>query len=171
MGSNQMIDLISHGLDLRKNLTVSSQSCPQVIRNVSARPIRYLLTDSAISADSAAMSKNNSGNMFVVKAVADYADIAERHSRQTPTIADELRKNCGLNTAKVSATINEPPSDSLKTVTCNDCEHFSPDRIGDGVGIGICAIGIISTKIAGYSIMPLYRYSDRYCDQFSKLMQ
>ncbi|MFA6304007.1 MAG: hypothetical protein WC627_12870 [Legionella sp.] len=166
-----MIDLISHGLELRKKLIISSGDNPQVIRNVSAGPIRYLTTYSARSAESAAMSKNNleygSESKSKVGMVADSADLAERESRQPHVIADELRKHCGLN----ATTITKPPKDSLKTVACNDCEHFSPDEIGDGVGIGHCALGIRSTKIAGYITMPLYRYSDRYCDKFSKLME
>lgn len=143
----------------------------ETIRNVSAEPMPYQPTDSARSAESEAMPKNNleygSENEPKVVAVADSADLAERQSRQPHTIADDLRKNCGLNTT----TINKPPKDSLKMVVCNDCEHFFPDEIGDGIGIGSCALGIRSTKIAGYITMPLYRYSDRYCDKFNKLMK
>jgi len=172
MGDHQMIDLISHGLDLRRKLIVSSGDNPQVIRNVSAEPMPYQLTDSARSAESATVIKNNmehgSLSESKVTAAADTAELAEHQSRQKHTLADDLRKNCGLTKSK---TINKPESESLNTVVCNDCEHFFPDEIGDGIGIGSCALGIKSTKIAGYITMPLYRYSDRYCDKFNKLMK
>lgn len=50
-------------------------------------------------------------------------------------------------------------------VTCNTCEHFTPDKIGDGGGIGSCALGVESTQeVSGK--MPLFRYSKRHCDKF-----
>jgi predicted nucleic-acid-binding Zn-ribbon protein len=52
---------------------------------------------------------------------------------------------------------------------CNDCEHFTVDDIGDGAGIGNCELGIKWTQeFTGR--MPLFRYSERHCEQFSKLM-
>jgi hypothetical protein len=54
-------------------------------------------------------------------------------------------------------------------VACDACEHFTPDQIGDGGGIGTCGVQIKSTQeINGR--MPLYRYAHRHCDKFSKLM-
>lgn len=167
-----MIDLISHGLDLRRKLIISSEENPQIIRNVSARSNPYLSIDSAISSESAAGSKNTliDGAEEVLKITTDanLAYIAEQQTIQGDAIADELRSDCGLDK---SIPVNKVPINLLKTVSCNDCEHFSPDQIGDGTGIGSCDLGIRSTKIAGYITMPLYRYSDRYCDKFSKLIK
>lgn len=56
----------------------------------------------------------------------------------------------------------------LKHITCNECSNFLPDSIGDGAGIGSCAVGVIWTEDSrGRS--PLYRYAERRCDLFSRL--
>lgn len=52
-------------------------------------------------------------------------------------------------------------------VSCNACEHFTPDEIGDGSGIGHCSLGIDWTQ-EPHGRMPLYRYADRRCSEFSK---
>lgn len=54
-------------------------------------------------------------------------------------------------------------------VTCNACEYFTPDAVGDGAGIGNCSLGIKWTQEL-HGCMPLYRYADRHCAEFSKLM-
>jgi len=58
---------------------------------------------------------------------------------------------------------------NLKIVTCNACEQFTPDKMGDGMGIGNCELGIKYTQEFN-GRMPLFRYSERHCKQFSKLM-
>jgi hypothetical protein len=58
---------------------------------------------------------------------------------------------------------------SLSIVSCNKCEHFTPDQIGDGAGIGHCDMGVKWTK-EWCGRMPLYRYAERHCEKFSKLM-
>lgn len=58
---------------------------------------------------------------------------------------------------------------SLSIVSCNKCEHFTPDQIGDGAGIGNCDMGVKWTK-EWHGRMPLYRYTERHCEQFSKLI-
>ena len=58
---------------------------------------------------------------------------------------------------------------NLEIVTCNACERFSPDKIGDGAGIGSCELGVKWTQEFN-GRMPLFRYSERHCKQFSKLM-
>lgn len=64
-----------------------------------------------------------------------------------------------------SVSVGEQPD--LQIVTCNTCELFTPDKIGDGAGIGNCELGIKWTQeFTGR--MPLYRYSERHCKQFSK---
>ncbi len=53
-----------------------------------------------------------------------------------------------------------------EVVTCNSCKHFTPDKVGDGAGIGNCRHGIESTQeLSGR--MPLYRYSIRRCAKFN----
>lgn len=72
---------------------------------------------------------------------------------------------CGYNKPFCSCKIPCPG-----TVTCNDCRLFIPDNIGDGVGIGRCELGVTWTTVFNRRKMPLYRYSERYCDKFIKLM-
>lgn len=59
--------------------------------------------------------------------------------------------------------------DSPSLVTCNGCEHFTPDKIGDGTGIGDCGLGIKWTQEYN-GRKPLFRYAERHCKDFSKLM-
>jgi len=66
-----------------------------------------------------------------------------------------------------SVSIGEQPN--FKIVTCNTCELFTPDEIGDGAGIGDCALGIKWTQEYN-GRRPLFRYAERHCVQFSKLM-
>jgi hypothetical protein len=51
-------------------------------------------------------------------------------------------------------------------VSCHSCVHFSSDKIGDGAGVGRCAVGVESTQEV-YGCMPLFRYVNRHCDKFS----
>lgn len=53
------------------------------------------------------------------------------------------------------------------TVTCDACDHFSPDTIGDGVGIGSCSLGMLGTpEPSGF--MPSYRFAKRHCIKFTE---
>lgn len=61
------------------------------------------------------------------------------------------------------------PGCNPQIVTCNGCEHFTPDKIGDGAGIGNCSLGITWTQEYN-GRRPLFRYSERHCSNFSKLM-
>lgn len=54
-------------------------------------------------------------------------------------------------------------------VSCNKCEHFTPDQIGDGAGIGNCDMCVKWTQEFN-GRRPLYRYSDRHCEKLGKLM-
>jgi len=55
---------------------------------------------------------------------------------------------------------------SLETaITCDACKHFSPDRIGDGAGIGSCELKVPWTQ-GNNGRVPLYRYARRHCDGF-----
>lgn len=61
-------------------------------------------------------------------------------------------------------------SDNRKgTVICDACEHFTPDKIGSGAGIGVCGLGIKLTY-DNKEMIPLFRYAKRYCKDFSRLM-
>lgn len=71
---------------------------------------------------------------------------------------------CGYN--KPFCLCNIPYPGEL---TCDVCKYFTPDTIGDGAGIGHCDLGIIWTQSPNGRV-PLYRYTDRYCKQFTKLM-
>lgn len=53
-------------------------------------------------------------------------------------------------------------------ITCNKCEHFTPDVIGDGGGIGNCERHVQSTQELN-GLLPLFRYAKRHCNKFSKL--
>ncbi|MHB1947066.1 MAG: hypothetical protein ACYCQI_02985 [Gammaproteobacteria bacterium] len=55
------------------------------------------------------------------------------------------------------------------TVVCENCEHFLPDIIGDGTGIGRCGLGIQGTQEYN-GMLPLFRFAARTCQQYSKLM-
>lgn len=57
----------------------------------------------------------------------------------------------------------------LVQVKCIDCEHFAPDKIGDGGGIGSCGVGITWTQQV-HGRMPLYPNVLSYCLHFSKLI-
>ncbi len=61
------------------------------------------------------------------------------------------------------------PGCNPQIVTCNGCEHFIPDKIGDGAGIGGCGLGIKWTQEYN-GRKPLFRYAERHCNDFSKLM-
>ena len=166
-----MIDLISNGLALRKQITISLED-PQEIRSMSARSISSLVRDSAESSESADRYNKNQDhsycNKFKITSAAEVADLAETQSRQSTVIADDLRKNCGVSPA-VNLALNSNPTNPLEMVTCNDCEHFNSDTIGDGFGIGDCGLGVKWTQEFD-GRRPLYRYADRHCGKFSKLM-
>ena len=60
-------------------------------------------------------------------------------------------------------------------VKCCECRHFVRDTIGDGSGIGSCAVGGNATRAApskryptGYLIdYPLYPFARRICGKFT----
>jgi hypothetical protein len=55
---------------------------------------------------------------------------------------------------------------ATQIIACNDCIHFTPDKIGDGAGIGSCSCDINWTQeINGRS--PLFRYTKRHCNDFN----
>ncbi|AOW57833.1 TPA: hypothetical protein F8A23_08735 [Legionella pneumophila] len=72
---------------------------------------------------------------------------------------------CGYRNPFCSCKL--PPKSGM--VTCNSCNYFTVDIIGDGAGIGSCELGIKWTQEFN-GRMPLFRYSERYCEQFNKLM-
>ena len=164
-----MIDLISHGLALRKHLTISLKVNPQEIRNISAGEIHELAKESATSSESATINIKNRDhnycNDYQVVSAAETADLAEGQSRQGNVIADDSRKYCGLNTARV-LTFNSNPNNLLEVVSCNSCAHFSPDKIGDGIGIGDCSLNVKWTQEFD-GRRPLYRYAERHCEKYS----
>jgi len=151
-----MIDLISHGLALRKKLTIASESCPQITRSLSAGDSQHLTRDSATSAESASLGKKSISSSyhddFNGMGAAEVADPAECQPGRASIIAESSRKSCGL-----------------KAVACNDCKYFTPDSIGDGAGIGDCALGVKWTQEYN-GRRPLFRYAERDCSSFSKLM-
>lgn len=147
---------------------------PQEIRSPSASVIPYCVKDSAGSAKSATIDNKNQNNNYCddskLEPVAEAADPAESHSRQCNFIADDLRKNCGLSPVSTLG-FNGNPKSSLATavVTCNACERFTSDKVGDGAGIGECYLGVKWTQEFN-GRKPLYRYAERHCERFSKLM-
>lgn len=166
MGGGEMIDLISHGLTLRKQPTVLIDH-PQKIRSISASTVSCGVKESAKSAESAIGGLINEGfNQDFFKKITTTAgnvDRADIQSVENILTADVMRKNCGLN-VNLSFVSNQD-----LIVTCNACEHFTPDTIGDGFGIGECYLGVKWTQEFD-GRRPLYRYADRHCEKFSKLM-
>jgi hypothetical protein len=59
-------------------------------------------------------------------------------------------------------------SQNATMVFCAACQHFKPDTIGDGTGIGTCRIG---HKPRGGNEPPLYPKARRYCSTFTKKRQ
>ena len=175
-----MLDLIANGFALRKKLPIVN---PQEIRSVSATDTPCLTRGPAISAESALASNENQYTNYYIESnansTADCADPAETQSRKEIPVADNMRNNCGLETERNKTNHVIPltqlnPNDriqcsSLEIVACDNCEHFTPDRIGDGAGIGDCYLGLKWTQEFD-GRRPLYRYADRHCEKFSKLM-
>lgn len=58
------------------------------------------------------------------------------------------------------------PSNTTSGVVCNDCQYFVPDKIGDGIGIGTCELGLTLTPAMIGGQMPLYRFAKRRCGDF-----
>lgn len=54
-----------------------------------------------------------------------------------------------------------------RMVSCSQCANFTPDVIGNGMGIGTCTHGIERTRELNGCIS-LYRYANRHCAEFSK---
>lgn len=52
-------------------------------------------------------------------------------------------------------------------VACDKCNHFMPDQVGDGSGIGQCDLRIGWTKSPRGKI-PLFRYAKRFCSKFTR---
>ncbi|HRF88234.1 MAG TPA: hypothetical protein PK244_06500 [Pseudomonadales bacterium] len=50
----------------------------------------------------------------------------------------------------------------LPRVRCCDCQHFIPDAIGSGLGIGDCLVGQ-----AEYQPTPLWARSERRCSEWA----
>ena len=150
-----MIDLISHGFSLRKKILIAIEYYPQIIRSSSAGPLPYKQGISASSAESASIDKKNHKNInydnqgeFKLCHAAEIAEVADSQLTTSFSIEDKVRKDCGL-------------------VACNDCMHFTPDTIGDGVGIGNCNLRIKWTSEVNGK-MPLYRYATRNCASFNE---
>jgi hypothetical protein len=59
---------------------------------------------------------------------------------------------------------NHFPQNATK-VFCAACQHFKPDIIGDGTGIGTCLTG---HKPRSGNEPPLYPQAKRYCSGFTK---
>ena len=74
---------------------------------------------------------------------------------------DNVCRQCGYNKPFCSCDTSYSGM-----VTCDTCEYFTPDIIGDGAGIGRCGRGIIWTEVLNRRT-PLYRYADRYCEKYS----
>jgi hypothetical protein len=59
----------------------------------------------------------------------------------------------------------QPPPANAVWVRCANCQHFQPDTIGDGTGIGNCLTG---HKPRGGNEPPLYPRARRYCASFKQ---
>ena len=68
----------------------------------------------------------------------------------------------------------EPFTRGPPLVCCGECVHFTPDDIGDGQGVGTCALDYSShttttTWPADFRRMPPYPRAERYCDKFKRI--
>jgi hypothetical protein len=77
-------------------------------------------------------------------------------------ITDKMRNFIIANKTILIATLKKNARE--KTVTCNECDNFTPDPIGFG-GIGTCAIGE-KAWLKIHSPMPPYPYAERKCEYF-----
>jgi hypothetical protein len=60
---------------------------------------------------------------------------------------------------------DEPDAEpDTEQVTCGDCEHFQPDKIGDGSGIGSCQAGAWTPGRG----LCLYPNAKRFCNDFKQ---
>lgn len=82
-------------------------------------------------------------------------------------ITEKMRKFIRDNKLLLVAALQNVQA--TQVVVCNDCVNFSPDTLGSGAGIGTCNFGIQQTQ-SGCGYMPLYRYANRRCDRFCKLI-
>jgi hypothetical protein len=79
----------------------------------------------------------------------------------------EASKTVEPKSCMVAITKGGNSATAIKRVKCNECEHFLPDNIGDGAGIGTCKLGISFTQeVRGR--LALYRHAERRCASFSK---
>jgi hypothetical protein len=102
--------------------------------------------------------------------IANSAKIAKGSISNTQVLA-QLATLAAVSVDKpITPEQQKDPFESplFETVNCNNCEHFHPDTIGDGVGIDTCDVGIKWTQ-EFYGRMPLYRYADRHCKKYSKI--
>lgn len=159
-----MIDLIANGLALRKQKqqheSAEDNLNPQPIRNKSANAIPYACGKSAQSAYFAKEVNKCGSNILQHK--ADYAEHAEKPFNIEYPSADLLRKTCEFDDS-----LQENVLHKIKIVQCDLCMHFTPDAIGDGVGIGCCALNVKFTQET-HGKMPLYRYAERHCVQYKQ---
>lgn len=160
-----MIDLIANGLALRKQRPIQGatedNSNPQLIRNNSANYIPCVSRESAQSAYSAKEVNRHESN--ISQPNADYAEHAEKQRSIEYLSADLLRKTCEFDDF-----LQENVFPTIKVVQCDLCMYFTPDIIGDGVGIGHCALNVKFTREV-HGKMPLYRYAERHCVQYKQL--
>lgn len=169
-----MIDLIANGLALQsKKQKVAVIYDPQPIRNPCAEDKCDAHNKPAQSAYSAKRKHLLNENVLIIDKpdnalthdTADYAEYADHQSSTTSPFADSLQKICGLDDFDFAGE-NSPKS--LDLIQCNICNHFMPDTIGDGSGIGHCTMNIKWTS-SSHGKMPLYRYADRYCVQYQQI--
>lgn len=95
-------------------------------------------------------------------------------SQESCTVAFCKGSNCATELACTQCgyckSLCECMAKNTIVVTCNGCEHFTHDKIGDGAGIGDCGLSIKWTYEGNTGRIPLYRYAPRHCNQYSKLM-
>lgn len=97
----------------------------------------------------------------IIKAAGDDADLLGDRSLLL-AFAQSLLAD-GLVTAP--SMPNKAPSHDLPDpVCCDDCQHFIKDDIGDGSGVGQCAI-----DASHHHDKPLYPTSERRCESFSAM--
>lgn len=167
MSNDSSVSFVSHRDKLLQHLRRKKSLGHRVeILRILIRRIMVEIRDQKSSDQSTFIVNDSTVEAIVDLELANYEYDLEKAIDSCRCMAPEpvLFCKCGYRHPFCSCD-GTPASD---VVTCNSCKHFTPDAIGDGAGIGTCALGVESTQeLSGKT--PLFRYSNRHCDKFNEI--